>query len=88
MIRRWLAGRRRALVCRDAVALMSDYVDDVLDERDRKRLDLHLAGCPLCTEFLAQLRATIDALGHAEPDDLSDAALDEFVALYRQWRAG
>ena len=88
MIRRWLAGRRRALVCRDAVALMSDYVDDVLDERDRARLDAHLAGCPLCTEYLAQLRATIDALGHAEPDDLSDDALDEFVALYRQWRAG
>ena len=61
MIRRWLAGRRRALVCRDAVALMSDYVDDVLDERDRARLDTHLAGCPLCTEYLAQLRATIDA---------------------------
>jgi anti-sigma factor RsiW len=86
MIRRWL--RRRSLVCREAVALMSDYVDGVLDERDRTRLDAHLAGCPLCTEYLAQLRVTIDALGHAEPDDLSDNALEEFVELYRLWRAG
>jgi anti-sigma factor RsiW len=67
---------------------MSDYVDGVLDERDRARLDQHLAGCPHCTEYLAQLRATIDALGHAEPDDLSDEALDDLVALYRRWRAG
>jgi anti-sigma factor RsiW len=86
MIRRWL--RRRTLVCRDAVALMSDYIDGALDDRDRNRLDAHLADCPHCTEYLAQLRATIDALGHAEPDDLSDEALDEFVDLYRQWRAG
>jgi len=67
---------------------MSDYIDGVLDERDRTRLDSHLADCANCTEYLAQLRATIDALGHAEPDDLTDDALDEFVALYRQWRAG
>ena len=86
MIRRWFW--RRALVCRDAVALMSDYIDGVLDDRDRARLDAHLADCPLCTEYLAQLRLTIDALGHAEPDDLTADALDGFVAVYRQWRAG
>ena len=60
MIRRWF--RRRQLVCREAVALMSDYVDGVLDQRDRGRLDAHLADCELCTEYLAQLRATIDVL--------------------------
>jgi anti-sigma factor RsiW len=86
MIRRWF--RRRTLVCREAVSLMSDYIDGVLDERDRARLDAHLADCPLCTEYLAQLRVTIDALGHAEPDDLSDDAIDEFVEVYRRWRAG
>jgi anti-sigma factor RsiW len=86
MIRRW--RRRRALVCREAVALMSDYIDGLLDETDRTRLDAHLADCPLCVEYLAQLRATIDALGQAEPEDLSEEALDEFVSLYREWRAG
>jgi anti-sigma factor RsiW len=67
---------------------MSDYVDGVLGERDRARLDEHLAGCPHCTEYLAQLRATIDALGHAEPHDLSDEAIDELVDVYRRWRSG
>jgi anti-sigma factor RsiW len=85
MIRRWL--RRRSLVCREAVALMSEYLDGALPERDRTRLERHLSGCPHCTEYLAQLRATIDSLGRATPDDLSDEALGELVALYRQWRA-
>ena len=80
--------RRRALVCRDAVALMSDYVDEVLSRRDRERLEAHLATCPHCTEYLAQIKATITATGHVQPDDLSEEALDELVTLYRRWRDG
>jgi len=79
--------RRRSLVCRDAVALMTDYLDGRLDERDRARLEEHLAACPHCSEYLAQLRVTIDALGHAGPETLSDGALDDLVGLYRRWRA-
>ena len=85
---RFLRRRRRAIVCRDAVALMAAYLDGVLPARDRTRLEGHLAGCPHCTEYLAQLRATIDALGRVEPDDLSDEAVDDLVALYRRWQAG
>ena len=82
MIRAW-RRRRRELVCREAVVLMSDYLDGRLDPRDHERLERHLAACPHCSEYLAQLRATIDALGRAEPDDLPTEALDELVALYR-----
>jgi anti-sigma factor RsiW len=78
---------RRTLVCRQAVSLMTDYLDGALDQRDRDRLEAHLAGCPHCSEYLAQIRATIAAAGHVEPDDLSPEALDELVALYRTWRS-
>ena len=78
--------RRRALVCRQAVALMEDYLDGRLAPRDLARLEQHLAACPQCSEYLAQMRATIDALGHAQPESLSDDAMDELVALYRRWR--
>jgi anti-sigma factor RsiW len=81
------ARRRRSLVCRDAVALMGDYLDGRLAPGDTVRLERHLAGCPHCSEYLAQLRATIDVLGHAAPENLSDEALEDFVALYRRWRA-
>ena len=49
--------REREIVCRQAVELMSDYVDGVLPERERARLEAHLAGCPHCSEYLAQIWA-------------------------------
>ena len=81
---RW--SLRRALVCRQAVALMSDYLEQRLSGRDRARLERHLADCPHCHEYLAQLQVTVDALGRAEPDDLDPEALDQLVAVYRRWR--
>ena len=80
--------RRRSLVCRQAVGLMSDYLEGALSERERARLEAHLSDCPHCSEYLAQLRATIDALGRATPEDLPDEAVDELVDLYRRWRTG
>jgi anti-sigma factor RsiW len=80
--------RRRKLVCRDAVALMTAYLEGELGERDRSRLEAHLADCPHCSEYLAQLRVTIDALGHVDIDELSEETVDDLVHLYRQWRAG
>jgi anti-sigma factor RsiW len=80
--------RRRALVCRDAVALMAAYLDDALPDSDRTRLEEHLDGCPHCSEYLAQLRVVIDASGQVTPADLDDDTLDEFVDLYRRWRSG
>ena len=78
--------RRRALVCRDAVALMTDYLEGALTSSDRDRLETHLATCPHCTEYLSQIRVTIAAAGRVEPDDLSEDALDDLVALYHRWR--
>jgi anti-sigma factor RsiW len=66
---------------------MTAYLDGALSRGDRARLEGHLAACPHCAEYLAQLRITIRALGHAEPDDLPEEHLDEFVALYRRWRS-
>lgn len=83
-----LFRRRKALVCRQAVALMTDYLDGALSARDQARLEEHLAACPHCSEYLAQIRATVSAAGHVEPDDLAPEALDDLVSLYRQWRAG
>lgn len=79
--------RRRDLVCREAVALMAEYLDGALADGDRARLEAHLAACPHCSEHLAQLRVTIEMLGRAAPDALPDEAVDDLVAIYRRWLA-
>jgi anti-sigma factor RsiW len=78
--------RRRSIVCRQAVELMTDYLDGALKGRDRARLEAHLADCAHCTAYLDQLRATITALGRVEPESLTPEAQDELVRLYRRWR--
>ena len=80
--------RRRDLVCQQAVELVTDYLEGALSRADRRRYEAHLAGCPHCTEYLAQMRKTIELTGTLTPDDLTPQMQDEFIALFRQWQAG
>jgi anti-sigma factor RsiW len=74
------------LVCREAVELMSDYLDGDLSRRDRRRLARHLAGCDACEAYLEQLRVTIALSGRVDPDDLAPEVLEGLVDLYRRYR--
>jgi anti-sigma factor RsiW len=78
--------RRRDLVCQQAVELVTDYLEGTLARADRRRYEAHLAGCPHCTEYLAQMRKTIELTGTLTADDLTPQMQDDFIALYRQWR--
>ncbi len=79
--------RHRALVCRAAVALVTDYLDGALSRAERARFEAHIAGCPHCAEYLSQIRTTIALAGRVEPEDLAPEVQDELIALYRSWRA-
>ena len=80
--------RRRKIMCRQAVELVTDYLEGALSTRDRARFESHLRDCPHCTEYLEQIRRTIAALGRLEPDSLEPEVRSELVALYRRWQAG
>ena len=79
---------RRDIVCQQAVELVTGYLEGTLGRAGRRRFEAHLAGCPHCTEYLAQMRKTIELTGSLTPDDLTPQMQDEFIAIYRQWRAG
>jgi anti-sigma factor RsiW len=76
------------MVCREAVELVTEYLEGALPPRDLVRFEAHLAECPHCREYLAQMRATLDLLGRIEPDTLEPEVRDELLALYRRWQAG
>ena len=83
-----LRPRPRDLACQQVVELVTDYLEGALPSAERRRFEYHLAGCPHCTEYLAQMRATIELAGRITPDDLTPQMQDDFIALYRQWQAG
>ncbi|HEX2118667.1 MAG TPA: zf-HC2 domain-containing protein [Acidimicrobiales bacterium] len=83
----WWRRRRSELVCREAVELVTDYLEGTLDPRDRARLEAHLQVCPHCSEYLSQMRRTLEVLGQIEPEALAPEVQDELVALYHRWQA-
>jgi anti-sigma factor RsiW len=78
--------RRRPLVCREAVELITRYLDGTLPAADVRRLEVHLAACPHCAEYLAQLQLTIALSGRIDPDALDDEAAESLTDVYRRWR--
>jgi anti-sigma factor RsiW len=87
MMARMLRLRRRDVVCQQAVELVTDYLEGALSPSARRRFEAHLADCPHCTEYLAQMRATIELAGRITPEDLTPQVQDEFIAIFRQWQA-
>ena len=75
------------LVCQEVVELIGDYLEGALSRSQRRRLQRHLAGCEHCSEYLAQMRATIRLTGRLRSEDLTPAMREELTAVYRRWRA-
>ena len=73
------------LVCREVVELVTEYLGGTLSPADRARFDAHLATCPPCTAYLAQVRATIELAGEvgaaraADDDDIARQLGDLFT---------
>ncbi len=76
-----------ALVCRDAVELVNDYLDHTLSRGDRRRLEKHLARCDACHAYLDQMRAIIAAGGTVSPDDLAPETVEGLVQLFRRFHS-
>jgi anti-sigma factor RsiW len=66
--------------------MVTDDGEGVMPVAARRRLDHHLAGCPHCTEYLAQMRETIRLTGRLTPEDLTPDMSTELTELYRRWR--
>jgi anti-sigma factor RsiW len=67
------------------VELVTDYLENSLSGRDRRRFEAHLSGCDHCGEYLRQMRTTIALTGTLTVDDLSPAQQTQLTAIFRAW---
>lgn len=74
--------------CKELVATITEYLEGILPDADRRRFDTHLANCPHCTEYLEQMRNTIARLGTLDEATLSTGAREQLLAAFRDWRTG
>jgi predicted anti-sigma-YlaC factor YlaD len=76
------------LACIEVVELISDYLDGVLDDHTRRRVEEHLALCPSCRIYVQQVRDTVRALGRLPEDQLPEHAVTELEAAFAAFRRG
>lgn len=76
----------RELACQDIVELVTAYLEDALDPTDRERFEEHLVFCDGCSNYLEQMRTTVQLTGGVElrlPGELEAQLLEAF----RGWRS-
>ncbi len=73
--------------CTELVEIVTDYLEDQVDDDLRTEIEAHLALCPGCDAYLEQMRATIRVLGRVPVESLSEEARDDLVAAFRSFRA-
>jgi anti-sigma factor (TIGR02949 family) len=78
---------RRSLNCNEVVELVTAYLDGALKRRERKAFERHLAKCEGCTNYVEQIRLTIETVGRVTADDLPPELREKLVAGFRDWRA-
>lgn len=72
--------------CQEIVELVTDYLEGVLDPDMTAEVEAHLELCDGCHTYVAQMRATIRALGKVPVATLSEAAQAELVRAFRDMR--
>ena len=75
--------RPRDVACIELVELLTDYLEGALPADEVAAVDAHLETCPACRTYLAQMRATIQALGSVPVETLPDEAYDTLLAAFR-----
>jgi anti-sigma factor RsiW len=79
--------RIEPLACQELVELVTDYLEGRLPAADRERFDAHIAACDACTNYLEQMRMTLQALGRIPQESISVQAREELLVAFRNWRA-
>jgi anti-sigma factor RsiW len=79
-------GEEQDMTCRELVELVTDYLEGALPRHDRVRLETHLAECPYCVQYVAQVRKTIEALGELPGEPVDSVQRELLIAAFRGWR--
>jgi hypothetical protein len=76
------------LSCRELVELVTDYLENALAADERARFDDHIGRCDGCTEYLRQMRRTIELTGTLSQESLSPEAERALLHAFRGWHTG
>ena len=74
------------LTCRELVELVTEYLEGSLPAAERLRFEGHLAECPYCQTYLAQMRRTIALVSKLSETTIDPAVEEELLQCFRDWK--
>jgi predicted anti-sigma-YlaC factor YlaD len=74
------------LTCQELVELVTDYLEGAMPRTERARFEEHLAICEGCTEYLRQVRTTIEVIGALTEESIPAPARDRLLETFRHWK--
>jgi anti-sigma factor RsiW len=74
------------MTCQELVELVTDYLECVLPPAVRQAFEAHIATCPGCEDYLAQIRQTIVLTGRLTEDALVPDMRDRLLEAFRSWK--
>ncbi|MDQ3859604.1 MAG: zf-HC2 domain-containing protein [Actinomycetota bacterium] len=77
----------RELACKEVVQLVTDYLEASMATESRLQFERHVAVCPPCRGFLAQMRETLRLSGELTEESLSAEGRESLLAAFRDWRS-
>ena len=88
----WLAEiheRVGGFACVEFVELVTDYLEDAVDDAQREQIEDHLRLCDGCHNYVEEVQATIATIGRvgeAEPSEPAEPVRAGLIAAFRLWR--
>ncbi|HET9724599.1 MAG TPA: zf-HC2 domain-containing protein [Actinomycetota bacterium] len=76
---------RRTLTCQEVVELVSDYLEEALPRKVRRRVEEHLARCDGCTTYLEQMRETVRLTGMLTEEQIPEDQKQRLLDAFRGW---
>ena len=67
--------------CREAIDVLTAFLDTALDAEAGRQLERHLAGCDECRAYLATYRRTVAAVAGSTRAEMPDELRDRLRAF-------
>jgi anti-sigma factor RsiW len=75
-----------ALVCREFVELVTDYLEGALPDDERVRFEAHLAECDGCAGYLEDMRRMVDSMSDLPEPPVDPATREALMRAFRDLR--
>jgi anti-sigma factor RsiW len=75
------------LSCKEAVGLVTEYLEETLLPAAQAQFEQHVADCPGCQTYLQQIQQTIDMLRRLADEPMFPETRQQLLQVFQTWKS-